>query len=500
MAEKNYLAMDFGASTGRGIAGSFDGSRLKMEEIHRFANYYVPVHGKCYWDIFRLVHEILESFSKAGGRVGSGNLVSVGIDTWGTDYGLVDKNGQIIGNPRCMRNADGTYVELIRNQVTPEELFRRTGIQTIFGNTLFQMFERLVCEDPALKEAAHFLMLPDLMAYILTGEMYHEYTMASTSMMYSHEKKDWDRELLHSIGLPDDIYSPILLPASAHFPVADEILAETGLEKLNYVPVGTHDTASAVAAAPLGKNEVFCSSGTWSLVGTEVSGPVISEAVYRANFSNEGTVDGGVRLLKNIMGMWILQQMARELQRGGVCLSWDEIVAQAAQAEAFRSFIDVEQPQFYQAGNMTGKIRDYCRQTGQPVPQSVGELARCVYESLAMQYRMTFHELEKLLGRKLEAFRIVGGGCQNRLLNQFAANAINRPVYTGPVECACAGNLLVQAMEDGEIGSFAEIRDVVRRSFETETYEPRDTDLWDAGYEKYRKATAKEETKYENAD
>lgn len=493
MAEKYYLAMDFGASTGRGIIGSFDGSRLEMKEIHRFANYYVPVHGKCYWDIFRLVHEIMESFSKAREQFREDRLVSVGIDTWGTDYGLVDKNGQLIGNPRCMRNADGTYVELIQKQTTLKELFARTGIQTIYGNTLFQMFERLVCEDPALKEAAHFLMLPELMAYILTGEMYHEYTMASTSMMYSHSKRDWDRDLLRALGLPADIYSPVLLPASAHFPVTDEILGETGLKKLNYVPVGTHDTASAVAAAPLRKNEVFCSSGTWSLVGVEVPEAVISEEVYRANFSNEGTADGGVRLLKNIMGMWILQQMVRELEREGIRLSWDEIVEQAGKAQPFRSFIDVEQPQFYQAGNMIGKIRGYCEQTGQPVPQSTGELARCAYESLAMQYRITFGRLEELLGRRLEAFRIVGGGCQNRMLNQFTANALNRPVYTGPVECACAGNLLVQAMEDGEIGSFSEIREVVQRSFKVDTYEPQDTAMWDEGYEKYVKATAKEE-------
>lgn len=491
MAEKKYLAMDFGASTGRGIVGSFDGMRLTMQEVHRFANYYVPVHGKCYWDIFRLVHEIMEAFAKTKNQFGGENFVSFGIDTWGTDYGLVDRFGQLIGNPRCMRNADGRYVDLIQKQIMPEQLFEKTGIQTIYGNTLFQLFERLVCEDPALREAAHFLMLPDLMAYILTGEMYHEYTMASTSMMYSHAKKDWDRELLSSLGLPIDIYAPIILPASAHFLVTPEIMEETGIKQLKYVPVGTHDTASAVAAAPLGKNEVFCSSGTWSLVGIEVPEAVINEKVYKANFSNEGTVDGGVRLLKNIMGMWILQQVVRELEREKIHYSWNEIVAQAEKAEPFRSFIDVEQPQFYQAGNMIGKIRSYCEQTGQMVPQSVGELARCCYESLAMQYRITFGKLEEIVGHRLDALRIVGGGCQNRMLNQFAANAIDRPVYAGPVESACAGNILVQAMEDGEIGSFTQVREVVERSFPVDTYEPKKTAFWQEGFEKFRKVTGK---------
>ena len=216
MSGKNYLAMDDGARTGRGIVGCFDGTKLSMQEVHRFSNYYVPIHGKCYWDILRLVHEMLESFTKAKNQVGEENLVSVGIDTWGTDYGLIDGSGQLLGNPRCMRNADGTYVELLQEKISLNILFARTGIQTIYGNTLFQLFERSYCQDTALKEAAHFLMLPDLMAYIITGEMYHEYTMASTSMMYSHSKKDWDREILDFLGLPTDIYSPIIPVSYTH--------------------------------------------------------------------------------------------------------------------------------------------------------------------------------------------------------------------------------------------------------------------------------------------
>lgn len=490
MSAKYYLAMDFGASTGRGILGKLDGEKLELQEVHRFQNYYVPVQGKCYWDIFRLFHEILVSCRKAKAVCG-GDLVSLGIDTWGTDYGLIDRTGQLIGSCRCMRNADSTFVDLIQEKITPEELFYRTGIQTIYGNTLFQLFEREYCKDPALKEASNLLMLPDLLAYFLTGEMRHEYTMVSTSMMYNHRDKQWDRDMLRSLGLPAEIYSDIVMPGTVHFDVVPDVLEETGLEKLKYVPVGTHDTASAVAAAPLHENEAFCSSGTWSLLGIELEKPIIDKTVYEANFSNEGTVDGGVRLLKNIMGMWILQQVVKELESQQIFYSWDEIVKQASAAEPFRSFIDVESPEFYQAGNMTGKIRGYCERSCQAVPQSVGELARCVYESLAMQYRITFRKLEEIAGHSLDALRIVGGGSQNRMLNQFAANAIGKPVFTGPVESACIGNLLVQAKEDGEIGSFREIRRIVENNFETEKFVPVDCGLWDRGFISYMEAVDK---------
>lgn len=490
MAVKYYLAMDFGASTGRGILGKFDGEKLELQEVHRFQNYYVPVQGKCYWDIFRLFHEIIVSCQKAKAVCGE-ELVSLGIDTWGTDYGLLDRMGQPIGSCRCMRNADSTYVDLIQEKITPEALFFQTGIQTIYGNTLFQLFERAYCKDPALNESSHLLMLPDLLAYFLTGEMKHEYTMVSTSMMYDHQGKKWDKDLLQSLGLPTEIYSEILMPGTVHFDVVPDVLEETGLKKLKYVPVGTHDTASAIAAAPLKEKEAFCSSGTWSLLGIEVEKPIINKTVYEANFSNEGTVDGGIRLLKNIMGMWILQQVVKELESRQIVYSWDEIVKQASEVKQFRSFIDVESPEFYQAGNMIGKIRGYCERTGQTVPQTIGELARCAYESLAMQYRITFHKLEEIAGHSLNALRIVGGGCRNRMLNQFAADAIGRPVYAGPVECACIGNILVQAKEDGEIGSFKEIRRVVENHFEVEKFIPADCDNWDKGFETYMQIVGK---------
>lgn len=481
--KKKYLAMDFGASTGRGILGSFDGEKLVMDEVHRFSNYFVPVNGKFYWDIFRLYHETENSVQKA--VLQGNNMVSVGVDTWGTDYGLLGTDGQLLGNCRCMRNADSTYQDLVEQEVSLKEIFSRTGIQAIYGNTIFQLFERKYCKDPAIKEASDMLMLPDLLGYFLTGEKANEYTMATTSMMYNQNIRDWDRELMGRIGLPKDICNRILLPGTEKFAVQKPVLENIGIEELKYVPVATHDTASAVVAAPLKKHEAFCSSGTWSLLGVEVPKAVLTEDAFKAGFSNEGTADGGIRLLKNIMGMWILQQMMQQWQRTEPNLSWNEIVERAEKVESFRSFIDVEQPEFYQTGHMTEKVQNYCSRTGQPVPETVGELARCVYESLAMRYRITVEALEKIVGYRIETLRIVGGGCQNRILNQFAANALQRLVYTGPVECACAGNILVQAMADGEVGSYSEIREIIEKSFAMGTYEPVETEKWNQGFEKY---------------
>lgn len=485
MVEKTYLAMDFGASTGRGILGQFDGRKLTMQEIHRFDNYYVSVQGKFYWDILRLYHEIENSIQKAEKN---SNLFSVGVDTWGTDYGFLDSGGHLLGNVRCMRNADSTYVDLMKKKMPLEKIFNRTGIQAIFGNTLFQLYERKLLKDAAYKNASSMLMLPDMLAYLLTGERFSEYTMATTSMMYSQILRDWDKELLSILGIRDDLYERILMPGEEIFSILPDILDGIGVnKKVNYIPVATHDTASAVAAVPMRKHEAFCSSGTWSLLGVEVSGAVLTKDAYEAGFSNEGTADGGIRLLKNIMGMWILQQMMREWKRKYPMLSWNVVVNEAEKAKQFRSMIDVEQSEFYQPGHMIQKVQDFCRKTKQPIPESIGELARCVYESLAMCYRMSILALEKIVGYKIEALHIVGGGCQNRLMNQFTANALQRPVYAGPVECACAGNILMQAVAAKEIADISQARQVVDDSFEIIQYEAEDRNGWEQGYDKYLK-------------
>lgn len=483
MKPTSYLAMDYGASSGRGILGHFDGTRIVLEEVHRFENYFVDQNGTFYWDVFRLFHEMRVAIEKASRR--APGLRSVGIDTWGTDYGLLDKNGQLIGNPRCMRNADGSVVARCREKISIRELFDRTGIQMIYGNTVFQLYERVLAGDPALENGACMLMMPDLLAYMLTGERFNEYTMASTSMLYNVHTRSWDLEVARRLGIPETIFGQILLPGSRRFPVRKALCADMNIPELEYVPVGSHDTASAVAAIPLEADVAFCSSGTWSIFGIASDTPVLSEQAYEANFSNEGTVDGKIRLLKNIMGMWILQQCAAQWKKQGLTLSWDEIVAEAEKAPPFRSFINLEEPEFYCAGDMVSRIQDYCRRTHQPVPETVGEIARCAYESLAMRYRYTIGQLEEITGRPMKALHIVGGGCKNRLLNQFAANAIGRPVYAGPVESACVGNILMQAYAYGEIKNLAHLRQVVRNSFPVETYLPEDPSPWQAAYSRY---------------
>lgn len=485
MKTANFFAMDFGASTGRGIMGSFDGKHLKLDEVHRFKNYFVDLNGTYYWDILRMYHETKKSVRLGVKKAGLGSVLSIGIDTWGTDYALLDKNGQLLGNSRCMRNADGRGVREVYRVIPPWEMFQRTGIQTIYGNTVFQLYERLLSQDTALEHADRMLMLPDMLAYFFTGEKVQEYTMATTSMLYSPYKKDWDRELIRKLGLPEKIFPEIIESGHRQIPLLGAVLEELGERGLTYVPVGTHDTASAVASIPLKEDEVFCSSGTWSLFGIESREHVITEESYRLKFSNEGTVDGHIRLLKNIMGMWVVQQCMEEWQDEGKTLTWDQVVWEAEKARPFRSIVDFDMPVFFNAGRMRVKIRDYCQATGQPIPETVGEIARCVYESLALKYRKTFLELEQITGRKLKALRIVGGGSSNRMLNQMAADAICRPVYAGPAEGACIGNILVQCMARREVKDLREARDIVKGSFEAECYEPRDKEAWDTAYGRY---------------
>ena len=481
----NYFSMDFGASTGRGILGHFDGDRLILSEVHRFENFFVDLNGTYYWDVLRMLYEMENTLRMAVKKLGRNTIASIGLDTWGTDYGLVDKRGQMLGNVRCMRNADGYGVRKVFEKIDRKELFNRTGVQVIPGNTIFQLYERLLNRDPALMEAEKILMLPDLLAHFLTGEAFSEYTMATTSMLYNPKLKDWDRDLAGKLGIPQDIFCEIVMPGTKHLPLLDAVQENVGAAGITYVPVGTHDTASAVAAIPLGEDEAFCSSGTWSLFGIETKEAVINSSVYHANFSNEGTVDGDFRLLKNIMGMWIIQQCVQEWEGRGQRLSWDEVVQAAVGAKPFRSLVDPDEAAFYNAGGIIGKITGFCLETGQPIPETIGQIARCAYESLAMKYRMTMEQLESIRGRPLKALRIVGGGCRNRMMNQFAANALKKPVYTGPVEGACIGNILMQARSFGEVAGLTQMREVVTRSFEIDEYTPQDAAGWDAAYEKY---------------
>ena len=480
---RNLLAFDLGASNGRAILGQFDGEKLTMRELHRFENNYIEMNGVFYWDLPYLYNQLklgLLAFRQAN----VGELDCFGIDTWGVDYGLLDKNGHLLSNPRAYRYSVDEDMEEVWKTVDFKTLFAHTGIATMNFNTVYQLCRRKREGDVALENAETMLFMPDLLGYFLTGEMKSEYTEATTSMLYNPTIKDWDWEIIEQLGLPKKIFTKLDRAGSLRGKLRPELAAELGLNQASFAAVGTHDTASAVAAIPGTGSFAFCSSGTWSLFGVETDEPILSDAVRDSNFSNEGTIQGGFRPLKNIMGLWLIQECRRDWQKAGQSYSWNEIVEEAKKAEPFRSIIDPDYGEFFAGGRMIEKIQSFCRETKQPVPETVGQIARCIYESLALKYRWALERLEEIKGEHITQLNIVGGGCNNKLLDQFAADATDRTVVTGPVEGAAIGNLLAQAMALGDIKSMDELRDVVRRSEPVETYHPNHTPAWEHAYQR----------------
>ena len=483
---RNLLAFDLGASNGRAILGQFDGEKITMTELHRFENNYVEMNGVFYWDLPYLYNQLKQGLL-AFKQANVGELDCVGIDTWGVDYGLLDKNGHLLGNPRSYRYAVDEDMDETAKTVDFPTLFSRTGIANLSFNTIHQLNRRKNQGDVALEQADKLLLMPDLLGYFLTGEMKSEYTNVTTSMLYNPTTKDWDWESIRALGLPEHIFTEIDRAGQLRGKLRPELCEELGLNQANFAAVGTHDTASAVAAIPGSGSFAFCSSGTWSLFGVETDEPILSDSVRDANFSNEGTIQGGFRPLKNIMGLWLIQECRRDWIKAGTKYSWDEIVQEAKKAEPLKSIIDPDYGEFFAGGNMVAKIQEFCKKTGQPVPETVGEVARCIYESLALKYRWALERLEEIKGQKIDTLNIVGGGIQNKLLNQMVADSINRPVITGPVEGAAIGNLLAQAMALGDIKDLEQLRQVVRNSEAVASYEPNHTQAWEDAYQRMLK-------------
>ncbi len=483
MKKMNLLAFDLGASNGRGILGRFDGKRIAMEELHRFENCYMQKDALLYWDINMLYGNLKETFQKYAHRIRE-PLSCFGIDSWGVDYGLLDSSGMLLGDPRCYRNGVDEDMERVWKNVPKHELFARTGIASLNFNTVYQLCRRKHEGDDQLARADCMLMIPDLLGYMLTGEKASEYSNATTTQLYSPLLKNWDYELIEKLSLPPHIFKPVQASGTLRGSLKKSLQGEIGLGAASFAAVGSHDTASAVCAIPGQGNFAFCSSGTWSLFGVETEMPILSESVYESNFSNEGTVQGGFRPLKNIMGLWLIQECRRDWVKSGNSLSWDDIVLLAEKAAPLRSIIDPDHASFFGIGNMQQKIQDYCRSTAQPVPQSIGEIARCIYESLALKYRWALERLGEIKGAKLDTLNIVGGGCKNKMLNQLAADSADVPFITGPEEGAAIGNLLMQAVALKELSGIEELRQVVRRSFPVETYLPHHTQQWDDAYAK----------------
>lgn len=486
MKTKVYLAVDLGASSGRVMAGAFDGKRITLEEMHRFGNPGHPIHGSFHWDFLQLFADIKAGLRKAGQQHGKA-VISAGIDTWGVDYGLIDKRGQLLGLPHQYRDPRTTGMEKKAFQrMSREKIYGITGIQFMFFNTIFQLLSQVVDKSPALAAADRLLFTPDLFNFWLTGVKANEYTIASTSQLLDARKRDWSQPLLKAMGIPSRIFGDIVQPGTVLGGVTAGIGEEIGLPKLKIIAPGTHDTASAVAAVPAqGSDHVYLSSGTWSLMGVEAPQPVLNERSYNLNFTNEGGVCGAIRVLKNICGLWLIQETRRTWEKQGQKMSFDELAWAAEAAKPFAAIIDPDCPDFSTPGDMPARIRAFCKRTGQKPPATPGEVARTIYESLALKYRRVFGLLEELNGRRYEVLHIVGGGTRETMLNQFAANALQRPVIAGPVEGTALGNILLQLIATKAIRNLEEGREIIRDSFETITYLPKDAPAWDAAYAKY---------------
>lgn len=482
------LAFDYGASSGRAIGGLYDGDTIKIEEIHRFSNDPVSVNGTLYWDILRLFFEMKQGILKAVKIYGQ-DIDSIGIDTWGVDFGLLDKKGDLIGNTVHYRDLrTQNMIEEASAKVPKEEIFNTTGIAFQKFNTLYQLLAVKKNQPHLLQNAKTLLFMPDLLGYFLTGEMHCEYSIASTSQMLDARAGTWAFEMLGKLDLPADILRPVVNAGTKLGQTSNAINDELNLKGITVISVAGHDTASAVMAVPASKGRYgYLSSGTWSLLGVELDQPVINEKTYTLNYTNEGGFNNTTRLLKNIMGLWIYQECRRSWEKEGTPVTFDELENAAGAAEPFKCFIDPDDDIFYSPGKMPQKVVDFCRDTGQRLPESRAEIVRCIMESLALKYRYTLDGLEDILGWQIPQLNIVGGGSQNKMLSRFAANACNKTVITGPIEATAIGNLLCQLISAGELKDIYEARELVKRSFPVHEYMPCDKDLWDEAYSRFIK-------------
>lgn len=488
MDKLHFLGFDFGASSGRAMLATYDGEKIGIEEIHRFSNDPVMLCGRFVWDIPRLVFEMkqaLNKLSRAGVKV-----TAIGIDTWGVDFGLLDKQGHLLGLPVHYRDArtDGV-MEKVFEIIPKEEMFGLTGIAFNQFNTIYQLYAMKLENDPTLEMADSMLFMPDLLAYFLTGKKGVEYTMASTSQLLDPRTRDWSVEVFERLGLPKKLMAPIERPGALRGTLLPDIAKECGVDEIPVYAVGGHDTASAVAAVPAqGSDFAYLSSGTWSLLGVEIDEPQCSPGVLNAGYTNEGAVDGSIRLLKNIMGLWIIQECKREWDRRSDAVDFAGLVKMAENAPHFKAVIDVDDTCFLAPGDMPARIQEYCRRTGQPVPEGRGEISRVVYESLALKYRWAIEKLEQdIIHKPIPVLHIVGGGSKNAMLNQFTADALGRNVVAGPGEGTVIGNVLMLAKAVGAIESMQQLREVVEKSFPTETFVPGNTAEWDEAYTRYLK-------------
>ena len=471
MSGKHVIAVDLGASSGRVMDVAFDGRYLQLQEIHRFPNIPVQTPQRLHWDVLRLWHEITAGIAKA-----NPDAAAIGIDTWGVDYALLDARGELLANPIHYRDprTDGA-MEWVFERIPRREIFARTGIQFLQFNGLFQLAASLREGSPLLQQAKTLLPIADLFNYWLTGSKTCEFTAATTLQLYSPHLQDWDRHIMQAVGIPD-ILAPIVPPGT-------KIGSYAGID---VIAPACHDTGSAVVAVPAtSPNYAYLSSGTWSLLGLEVQQPLLTDAAYAANVTNEGGCENTYRLLKNIMGLWVVDQCRAAWRANGRDYSFAQLQAMVQSADPFKTFIDPDDSAFLPPGDMPARVIAYCRQTAQPPPQNDAELMAAVYASLAYKYRYVLEQLMDVSGQPVDQLHIIGGGSQNALLNQMTANATGRPVIAGPAEATATGNAIVQLIAIGELADIAQARAMLSESMPTTAYEPQNTAAWEAHYDRF---------------
>lgn len=484
--KKYFFAVDLGATSGRTIIGTLTGGKIELEELTRFDNNLIETGGHFYWDIYALYFEIIKGLKLAAQR--ELPIRSIGIDTWGVDFVCVGKDGALLRNPLSYRDPHtfGMMEDYFERAIDKAKVYDITGIQFMNFNSLFQLYAMRKNNDSALAGAEKILFVPDALSYMLTGKMVCEYTIASTSQMLDPRTKQLDEQLLASVGLSRDNFGRMVNPATEIGVLTKEVQQLTGLGAIPVIAVAGHDTGSAVAAVPA-KDEKFAylSSGTWSLMGIETSNAIINDLSYERNFTNEGGIDGTTRFLKNICGMWLYERCRKEWTDAPK--SHTELIAAAMEQPAFQSIINPDDPMFANPASMVEAIKDYCRQTGQHVPEGYAEICRCIFESLALRYRQVFNYLREMASFPIEVLHIIGGGSLNAYLNQFTANSLGIEVLAGPQEGTAIGNIMLQAKASGDVGDIWDMRRIIAASIELKRFEPTDKDQWDNAYGRFLK-------------